>query len=289
MTCRPFISYAKEDREVAERLYGDLRDLGADPWLDVHQLRGGESWKESIRNALRNSTHVLTLISVSSVAKTGFVQSEVRQALELLDNVPPGRVFIVPVRLDDSKPQHEKLNELQWIDLFPDYATGFARIAVSLDLVPQSSSESKLSPGWFTSVVLMLVVTVGLSLGTAYILRRPVEPDVISDRRVLRPDGQRGSSAAIPVSVPVNANIILHLALGPSPTFPNYRVEMLDLSETPPRSVWTRSGIRIGEDGAFTMTIPNAYLHVGSYQLVVSGEDGARRERLASYTLKATR
>ena len=86
MACRPFISYAKEDRAIAERLDEDLRNLGADPWLDIHRLRGGESWRDTIRQALRESTHVLTLMSASSVAKTGFVQSEVRQALELLNN-----------------------------------------------------------------------------------------------------------------------------------------------------------------------------------------------------------
>jgi hypothetical protein len=50
VTCRPFISYAKEDAEVAERLYADLRGHGADPWLDRHALRGGESWsRPSVR------------------------------------------------------------------------------------------------------------------------------------------------------------------------------------------------------------------------------------------------
>src|ERR1044071_258624 len=134
MSCRPFISYAKEDRVTAERLYNDLRQLGADPWLDIHQLRGGETWKDSISLALQGSTHVLTLISESSVTKTGFVQTEVRQALELLDNVPPGKIFVVPVRLDDSRPQHQRLNDLHWVDLFRDYAKGLSRIATSLEL-----------------------------------------------------------------------------------------------------------------------------------------------------------
>lgn len=110
--CRPFISYAKEDGETAERLHDDLRRLGAEPWLDHHALRGGEHWKQVIREALRSSTHVLALISARSVSKTGFVQNELRQALELLDSVPPDKIFIIPIRLDDSTPRHEKLNDL---------------------------------------------------------------------------------------------------------------------------------------------------------------------------------
>ncbi len=34
MTTRVFISYAKEDKSFAEKLYMDLRQAGVSPWLD---------------------------------------------------------------------------------------------------------------------------------------------------------------------------------------------------------------------------------------------------------------
>ena len=131
---RPFISYAREDVRVAERLEADLRRLGADPWLDVRRLRGGEAWKPAIQRALRSSTHVVVLLSSRSVNKTGYVQNELRSALDLLDSVPPQMIFLVPVRLDNARPQHDRLADLHWIDLFPRYDNGLRLLAESLNL-----------------------------------------------------------------------------------------------------------------------------------------------------------
>jgi hypothetical protein len=137
---RPFISYAREDSEHARRLYRDLRNFGAIPWLDAEELIGGQEWEPAIRRAVRECTHFLALISERSVNKRGFVQKELRQALELLDELPPEQVFIIPVRLDNSSPAHERLSRLHWIDLFPDYDEGFRRIAASLGITAISGT-----------------------------------------------------------------------------------------------------------------------------------------------------
>jgi hypothetical protein len=230
VSCRPFISYAKEDGETAERLHDDLCRLGADPWLDRHALRGGEPWKQAIREALRNSTHVLALISARSVTKTGFVQNELRQALELLDSVPPEKIFIIPIRLDNSIPRHERLNDLHWIDLFPEYENGLKRIAESLDLAPESSAR----PGPFGSrvraIFLTAIVLGGAGLGFHYISKARAEPEVISDSRVLYPDGRRGSEAAIGVTIPARASVLLTFsALEDPAAYQDYRVDLLIL------------------------------------------------------------
>ena len=60
------------------------------------------------------------------------MQKELRQALDLLDTFPPGEVFVIPVRIDDSAPRHERLQDLHWIDLFPEYRDGFRRLLRSL-------------------------------------------------------------------------------------------------------------------------------------------------------------
>ncbi len=67
-----FISYAREDEAVAERLYKDLKNAGADPWLDKHDLFPGEGWRGAIKQALRRSSHFLYLISRNSVRKRGY-------------------------------------------------------------------------------------------------------------------------------------------------------------------------------------------------------------------------
>lgn len=132
MSVRPFISYAREDRDTASRLYRHLRDNGAQPWLDLEELLGGQDWKHAITRAIAESSHFIALISAHSVNKQGFVQKELRQALDILETFPPGDVFVIPVRIDESKPRHDRLADLHWVDLFPDYQEGFRRLLRSL-------------------------------------------------------------------------------------------------------------------------------------------------------------
>jgi hypothetical protein len=134
MSIRPFISYAREDRPAALRLYRDLQENGAHPWLDEKDIGAGQDWRQAIKRAIAESSHFLALISVHSVNKQGFVQKEVRQALDLLETFPPGEVFVVPIRLDDSKPRHDRLADLHWLDFFVDYQEGFEKLLSSLGL-----------------------------------------------------------------------------------------------------------------------------------------------------------
>jgi hypothetical protein len=39
---RVFISYAREDQEIAKRLYEDLKRTGVEPWIDCHELIPGQ-------------------------------------------------------------------------------------------------------------------------------------------------------------------------------------------------------------------------------------------------------
>jgi hypothetical protein len=124
-----FISYAKEDEDQANRLYHELLAIpGVTPWLDSKNLLPGARWKLVIMEALKTCDLFVLLLSNHSVSKNGFVQKEIFEALEKLKNFPPDRIFIVPARLDDCHPKHPELQELQWVDLFPDWNVGFVLI-----------------------------------------------------------------------------------------------------------------------------------------------------------------
>lgn len=149
MGVRPFISYAREDRETALRLYRDLVKSGARPWLDVEDLLPGQDWQHAITRAISESSHFLALLSVHSVNKQGYVQKELRHALDLLDTFPPGDVFVIPVRLDDSKPRHDRLATLHWLDLFADYDEAFQKLLRSLRIeatTPEPAEYSSHGP-----------------------------------------------------------------------------------------------------------------------------------------------
>jgi hypothetical protein len=72
-----FISYAREDIDIADRLYQDLTALNAQPWMDKYSLNPGHGWRGVIKNAIRHSSHFVVLISKNSIKKRGYAQLEV--------------------------------------------------------------------------------------------------------------------------------------------------------------------------------------------------------------------
>ncbi len=119
MSRKIFISYAREDSEIARRVYGDLKVQGLRPWIDSEDLLPGERWKPRIREEIRASDFFLLLMSSNSVNKRGFVQREVRHGLKILEEVPEHAIFLIPARINDCRPTHESLQEINWVDLFP--------------------------------------------------------------------------------------------------------------------------------------------------------------------------
>jgi hypothetical protein len=127
-----FISYGHEDISSAVRLYQDLERAGLTPWLDKEKLLPGQKWEPAIKKAIRDSRYFIALLSSNSVSRKGFVNKEITEALELLDEYPESDVFLIPVRLDECQPSHQKLSDLHWVDMFPSWEKGLAKILGSL-------------------------------------------------------------------------------------------------------------------------------------------------------------
>ena len=125
---RVFLSYAREDVDTATRLFNGLRKSGVDVWLDREVLLPGQNWKAVIRQAIIESRFFLALLSNNSVSKKGYVQKELKHALEILDEYPETAIFIIPVRLDDCNPTGKELQDLHWIDIFNDWDQGLEKI-----------------------------------------------------------------------------------------------------------------------------------------------------------------
>ena len=125
-----FLSYARENRGIATRLYNDLNRYELDVWLDMESLLPGDRWKDRIQDAIENSSYFIALLSTRSVNKKGFVQKELKTALEVLDLFPSSERFILPLRLDDCEICERKLKEHHWVDLFGEneYENGFKKI-----------------------------------------------------------------------------------------------------------------------------------------------------------------
>jgi len=83
--------------------------------MDEFDLVPGQDWELEIHQNIRNSDYFIACLSNNSVSKRGYVQKELRQALTVLDEFPEGKIFIIPIRLDDcSVPDF--LAKKQWLD-----------------------------------------------------------------------------------------------------------------------------------------------------------------------------
>lgn len=123
-----FLSYAREDESVARKIYKILNGAGLNIWFDKVSMLPGQKWKSEIRKAIRKSDYFIALLSTKSVSKRGFVQSELKVALELLDEFPEPDIFIIPTRIEECDPQNEKIIELNWVDLFPIFEDGIIKM-----------------------------------------------------------------------------------------------------------------------------------------------------------------
>ena len=132
-TIKIFISYSNEDLSNAIRLYKCLKNLGVTPWIDKFDLLPGQKWKIKIRQSIKESRYVIILLSSNSVSKKGFVNHEIKYSLDLLDEFPESEIYIIPVRLDKCVPSHEKLRELHFVDLFPEWENGLNSILRAIE------------------------------------------------------------------------------------------------------------------------------------------------------------
>jgi hypothetical protein len=110
-----FLSYAREDRPVADEIYTRLTRDGFSIWYDEKALRPGQDWELEISNAIQRSRAFLTCLSTRSVSKRGVFQKELRKSLDVAQEVPEGEIFILPIRLDDCEVP-KSLSRYQWCD-----------------------------------------------------------------------------------------------------------------------------------------------------------------------------
>ena len=127
-----FIGYVHEDAELASRLFDDLLKRGFDPWMDRRKLLPGQNWPRAIENALEGADFAITCFSCRAVNKRGGFQAEIRYALECARRMPLDDVFLVPLRLDHCRVPARVAQEVQYIDMFPDWNTGLKRLIHTL-------------------------------------------------------------------------------------------------------------------------------------------------------------
>ena len=102
-------------RELYQRL---LNESWIDPWLDEEKLLPGQDWDFEIEKTVEAADVVLVCLSSHSVSKEGYVQRELKFALDIALEKPEGTIFVIPLRLDDCLVPR-RLRSWQYVDYFP--------------------------------------------------------------------------------------------------------------------------------------------------------------------------
>jgi formylglycine-generating enzyme required for sulfatase activity len=148
---RVFLCHARADTAAVRVLYDRLREEGFLPWLDEEDLIAGQDWQVEIPKAVRAADLVLVCLSTHSTNKEGYVQKEIKLALDVADEKPEGTIYIVPLKLEECSVP-DRLGRWQWVDFF--HPKGYERLlkalrhrAESLGLGAQSGPSQVIQPG----------------------------------------------------------------------------------------------------------------------------------------------
>ncbi|MBI3169450.1 MAG: SUMF1/EgtB/PvdO family nonheme iron enzyme [Chloroflexi bacterium] len=131
---RVFLCHSSADKPAVRELYQKLRtEPWIEPWLDEEELYPGQDWETEIEKAVESSDVVLVCLSNGSINKRGFVQKELRFALDIAFEMPEETIFIVPLRLEECTPPRS-LRDWQYVDYFPkpQHERALQKLIVSL-------------------------------------------------------------------------------------------------------------------------------------------------------------
>lgn len=132
---RVFLCHSSADKPAVRGLYQKLcAESWLHPWLDEEQLYPGQDWNLEIEKAIESTDVIIVCLSSNSITKEGYVQREIRIALDYADYKPEGTLFIIPVRLEECEPPR-RLRMWQYADYFENQRErGLNRLLVSLKI-----------------------------------------------------------------------------------------------------------------------------------------------------------
>jgi hypothetical protein len=124
-----FLCHSSGDKATIRELYSRLKADGIQPWLDEEDLIPGQDWREEIEKSVETCDVVLVCLSPESITKEGYVQHEIKVALDVADYKPEGTIFVIPVKLRECEIPR-RLRQWQWVNYFEE--RGYERLVRAL-------------------------------------------------------------------------------------------------------------------------------------------------------------
>lgn len=149
-----FLCYTHADLDAVCALYTRLTNEGVDAWQDEKKLLPGQKWELEIPKAIREADVVIVCLSEKAVNKEGYVQKEIKFALDIADLKTDRTIFIIPARLGECEVP-VRLSKFHWVDLFED--NGYEKLMSALrqrasnigaTLQVKRSRTSRIDFGW---------------------------------------------------------------------------------------------------------------------------------------------
>jgi hypothetical protein len=102
-TSAVFLSFAREDTDVARRIADALRSHGVEVWFDQNELQGGDAWDQKIRRQIADCTLFIPIISRNTQKRgKGYFRLEWKLAVEQTHLMAEGMAYLAPVAVDET-------------------------------------------------------------------------------------------------------------------------------------------------------------------------------------------
>jgi hypothetical protein len=171
-----FLCHAPQDEIKAKALYKRLSADKYDVWRAEKNLLPGQNWQDEIQEAMRASDVIIICLSEKSINKEGYVQKEIREAINIAYEKPERTIFIIPTRFDKECAIPSKLSDWQAANLFQK--DGYNGLKAALrkranDLNKIESESKRQSPKWFIvalALIIILSILIGVSLRQKYLI-----------------------------------------------------------------------------------------------------------------------
>ena len=105
------------EEAVYDDLYFKLSSKNYLPWMIKYDILPGGNREIEIQNAIKNAAAFVFCLSSKSMEEYGEFQEAVKWARKKQNKMPPNRVFIIPLRLEDCE-LPEEVTDLKSVDWF---------------------------------------------------------------------------------------------------------------------------------------------------------------------------
>ncbi len=155
MTANIFISFAAQDRKVANTLCQALESRGFKCWISSRDILPGENFQIAIVRAIRKAKLMLLVFTANSNNS-----EEMNKELALASQQ---KLTVVPLRIEDVAPNDAFAYEFatrQWIDFFADWELAMGALASQIANVLGPDAPAEVIPAATVVTVATLAETV---------------------------------------------------------------------------------------------------------------------------------